>query len=208
MDYYKELILNIENKIKNGDLKQASSLIEAELALPYVPKDVLKKLNELKSSLVLETKIAKLSDEEIVEYLKGDGYHQLIAVDYLDKLNLRDYYDICQDYLKSDGFVNAKVLLVESLIKQEISDEYFLIKDEVEYTFIPRYAMLVEESLGYRECLKLLSDYYLKEPSYYLMAKDLLYKECFLYLPLSYDEDEASILANRITSYLDEILNK
>ena len=90
MDYYKELILNIENKIKNGDLKQASSLIEAELALPYVPKDVLKKLNELKSNLVLETKVERLSDEEIVEYLKGDGYHQLIAVDYLDKLNRID----------------------------------------------------------------------------------------------------------------------
>ena len=207
MDYYKDLILNIENKLKEEKYSEAETLINEELALPYVPKDILEKLHDLKHFLPNDHKNKLLSDEEIASYLKGDPYHQLIAVDYLDMLNLRNYYDICNDFLKSKGFINAKVLLIASLISQQISDEYDLNKDDLEYRFIPRYCMLPEESTGYNAALKILSDYYMKEPSSFLMAKDLLYKECFMYLPLSYDEDEADIIANNIISYLDDVLN-
>ena len=41
MDYYKDLILNIENKLKEEKYSEAETLINEELALPYVPKDIL-----------------------------------------------------------------------------------------------------------------------------------------------------------------------
>ena len=146
------------------------------------------------------------NEEEIREYLKGNEYRQLVAVEQLNKLNLREYYDLCNEYLKSDGFINAKVLLIESLVRQEISDEYTMLKDGMLFNFIPRYVMLPEESEGYNTALKILSDYYMKEPSYFLMARDLLYKDCLMALPLSYIREEGEMLARNIISYLDSVL--
>ena len=179
MDYYKELVSNIEKAIESADYDKASKLIDDELSLPYVPKDVLEKLREFKENIPAEDINRALSEEEIREYLKGNEYRQLVAVEQLNKLNLREYYDLCNEYLKSDGFINAKVLLIESLVRQEISDEYTMLKDGMLFNFIPRYVMLPEESEGYNTALKILSDYYMKEPSYFLMARDLLYKDCF-----------------------------
>ena len=206
MDYYKELVSNIEKAIESADYDKASKLIDDELSLPYVPKDVLEKLREFKENIPAEDINRTLSEEEIREYLKGNEYRQLVAVEQLNKLNLREYYDLCNEYLKSDGFINAKVLLIESLVRQEISDEYTMLKDGMLFNFIPRYVMLPEESEGYNTALKILSDYYMKEPSYFLMARDLLYKDCFMALPLSYISEEGEILARNIISYLDSVL--
>ena len=206
MDYYKELVSNIEKALESKDYELAERLINDELSLLYVPKDISDKLNEFKQLLPRKDINKSSSEEEIREYLNGDDYHQLVAVDQLNKFNLREYYDLCNEYLKSDGFINAKVLLIESLVRQEISDEYTLRRDGLEYSFIPRYVMLPEESEGYNLALKVLSDYYMKEPSYFLMAKDLLYKECFMALPLSYIKEEAEMLAQNIISYLDKVL--
>lgn len=206
MDYYKELVSNIEKAIESADYDKASKLIDDELSLPYVPKDVLEKLREFKENIPAEDINRTLSEEEIREYLKGNEYRQLVAVEQLNKLNLREYYDLCNEYLKSDGFINAKVLLIESLVRQEISDEYTMLKDGMLFNFIPRYVMLPEESEGYNTALKILSDYYMKEPSYFLMARDLLYKDCFMALPLSYISEEGEMLARNIISYLDSVL--
>ena len=206
MDYYKELVSNIEKAIESADYDKASKLIDDELSLPYVPKDVLEKLREFKENIPAEDINRTLSEEEIREYLKGNEYRQLVAVEQLNKLNLREYYDLCNEYLKSDGFINAKVLLIESLVRQEISDEYTMLKDGMLFNFIPRYVMLPEESEGYNTALKILSDYYMKEPSYFLMARDLLYKDCFMALPLSYIMEEGEMLAKNIISYLDSVL--
>ncbi|MGN1405616.1 MAG: hypothetical protein ACI4WM_05060 [Erysipelotrichaceae bacterium] len=207
MDYYKELVSNIEKALESGDYERAQKLIDDELALPYVPKDVLNRLNDFKAMLPEKDINKTLSEDEIREYLKNNEYKQLVAVEQLNKLNLREYYDLCNEYLKSDGFINAKVLLVESLVRQEISDEYTMLRDGLEYDFIPRYVMLPEESEGYNVALKILSDHYMKEPSYFLMARDLLYKECFLALPVSYIKEEGEMLAENIISYLDKVLN-
>ena len=206
MDYYKELVSNIEKAIESADYDKASKLIDDELSLPYVPKDVLERLREFKEKIPAKDINRTLSEEEIREYLKGNEYRQLVAVEQLNKLNLREYYDLCNEYLKSDGFINAKVLLIESLVRQEISDEYTMLKDGMLFNFIPRYVMLPEESEGYNTALKILSDYYMKEPSYFLMARDLLYKDCFMALPLSYISEEGEMLARNIISYLDSVL--
>ena len=131
MDYYKELVSNIEKAIESADYDKASKLIDDELSLPYVPKDVLDRLREFKENIPAKDINRALSEEEIREYLKGNEYRQLVAVEQLNKLNLREYYDLCNEYLKSDGFINAKVLLIESLVRQEISDEYTMLKDVV-----------------------------------------------------------------------------
>lgn len=88
------------------------------------------------------------------------------------------------------------------MIRQEISDEFTYINEGIEYNFIPRYVMLPEESLGFQKAYKLLEDIFMKDPSMFQMSKSLLYKECLMALPLSYDEQEGEDLANKIKEYI------
>ena len=204
MGYYDDLLVKIEDLIENQEYDESLKLIDSELSMPYIPNDVEAKLIEFKKLIPSETSLKSLNDEDIIAYLKMDENHQLRAVDELDRRNLRDYVDLCNEYLKSKGFINAKVLLIDSLIKQEINEEFTLNNNDIEYTFIPRYVMSPEESLGYLKALELLNSYFMKEPSKLELAKQLLYKECLLALPLNFEEDEASNLSNKIIEYIEE----
>lgn len=204
MGYYDELINNIDMLIKEENYDLAKDLIDKELSMPYVPNDIDRKLREYIKIIPFNNTIKALNDEEIIEYLRGSEGKQLRAIEELDRKNLRDYIDICDSYLKSDGFINGKVLLIDSLIKQDISDEFTMINDGIEYSFIPRYVMSPETSIGFIKSLDILNDVFMKEPSKLEMAKQLLYKECLLALPINYEEDEAIILTNKIQNYIKD----
>ena len=197
MGYYEDLIQNIDKYIKNEDYTNAKELIEEELKMSYVPLDVLKKLHKYKDEIPKEFVNTSLTDDDIVNYLNGSPEQQLIAVDYLDSKNLRDYINICNEFLCSKGIKNAKVLLIYSLIKQEISDDIKYIDTNVEYNFIPRFIMLPEESPGYIKALDYLNEWYMKEPSKLELAKSLVYKDAMLALPINYEEIEGETLAKK-----------
>lgn len=202
MTYYEELIRNLENFINAKQYKEALELINSELRLPYIPSDVYEKLIKLKDLIPKNEAKLSLNDEEIEEYLKSSNEKQLIAVEVLNHKNLRDYIDLCNEYLTNDGFINSKVLLIESLIKQDISDEINFNNDGLEYTFIPRYIMLPEESDGYKTAINRLNELFMKEPSKLEIAKSLVYKECIMALPINLDETEGYELANNIYKYV------
>lgn len=208
MSYYDELLVKIDSLIASKDYDEAYSLIESELKMPYIPKNIEDKLLDYKNMLPNDSKLTNLSLEDTIKYLKGSELEQLRAVDELNSLNLRDYLDICNDFLKGDGYINAKVLLVESLIKQEINEEIHMSSNGLEYDFIPKYVMLPEESLGYKKAIELLNNEYMKEPSKLELAKQLVYKECLLNLPLNFNEEEGSILADSAIRYINDAFNK
>lgn len=203
MGYYEDLLNTVNKEINDGNFATALDLIEKELSMPYVPSDVEKKLKEHLGNIPKNSSIKKLSDEDIISYLKSDETKQLIAIDELNDRNLREYLDICEEYLTSNGYINAKVLLVHSLISQDINEEIKMLNEGIEYKFIPKYVMLPEESLGFKAALAILDEKYMKEPSKLELAKELLYKECLLALPLNYEEDEAKQLANKIYEYIE-----
>lgn len=208
MSYYDELLVKIDSLIASKDYDEAYSLIESELKMPYIPKNIEDKLLDYKNMLPNDSKLTNLSLEDAIKYLKGSELEQLRAVDELNSLNLRDYLDICSEFLKNDGYINAKVLLVESLIKQEINEEIHMSCNGLEYDFIPKYVMLPEESLGYKKAIELLNNEYMKEPSKLELAKQLIYKECLLNLPLNFNEEEGSILADSAIRYINDAFNK
>lgn len=204
MSYYDDLLNTIDALIANKNILEAKSLVLNELKMPYIPSDIETKLNAYLKDFPKEDMSHHISIEEIVSYLKEDEEKQLIAVNELSRLNLRDYLDIVSEYLNSDGFINAKVLLIDSLISQDISNELNMVNEGVEYKFIPKYIVPVELSKGYVKAIKLVSDEYMKEPSKLKLAKDLIYKECILALPLSFEEDEAQNLANKAIEYINK----
>ena len=208
MNYYDETLEKIEKLLSENKEDEALLIINDELRQAYIPKDFEEKLFKYKDSFQKELVKKSLSDDEIIEYLKGPKEKQLIAVSLLDKKNLRDYVDVCNAYLSGDGFINAKVLLIDSLIRQEIGDDISFNNNGLEFNFIPKYQLPIEESDGYSSGNKYLEDYYMKDPSKLKMAKSLLYKELMLNLPINLEESEGVIIAKDICEYIEEAFNK
>lgn len=206
MNYYDEILTKIE-KLINDNKDEARKLVDDELAQPYIPRDAEEKLLKYKEELKESSLKKELSDEDIVEYLNDSKEKQLLAVSVLDRKNLRDYIELCNNYLKGDGFINAKVLLVDSLIRQEIGDDIYLNKDGLEFNFIPKFQLPIEESDGFIFGNKYLENYYLKDPSKLQMAKSLLYKELMLQLPINVEDSEGIIIAKDIIEYIEEAFN-
>lgn len=207
MNYYDDILNKINELIKNNDINKALSIVEEELRAPYLPKDFNEKLLSIYDNFHKNNTFI-MNDEMIEDFLYSTNEKQLIAVDQLNKKNLREYIDLCNEYLTSKGFINAKVLLVDSLIRQEIGEEIKMDKDGLLFEFIPKYQLPIEESDGYLSGKKHLNDYYLKEPSKAKIALDLLYKEMIMNLPINMNEEEGIEIAIKIIDYINCAFDK
>ena len=205
MDYYDELLLNVYKLLNENKTEDLRNLINNELKLAYVPRDIENKLRDILNDLgPSETTKKSFSDDEIFEYLKGSKEKQLIAVELLNKKNLREYIDICNEYLSNENaFINAKVLLIDSLVNQEIGEEICFKNEGLEYNFIPKYVIPIIESDGFISGKKYLEDIYLKEPSKLKMSMDLLYKDLMMSLPINLDDVEGIELSKKIVEYIE-----
>lgn len=201
-NYYDELIINIEKLISLGKKDEAIKIIDEELALPYVPRDIEEKLSqyliELKEK---DIHFKSISDDEMLDFLSGDETHQLIAVDELSRRNLRDYIDICDEYLKGDNYINSKALLIDSLIRQEINYVFTYINNSSLFKFNPSKLQIIEETDEFKDTIGILNDYYLKDPSKLQLACQLVYKEAMLSLPNRINGEK---LVKKIISYIDD----
>ena len=204
MNYYEDALQKIRKAREEGSIDEAVKLIEDELKAPYLPGEFEEEIRKIYEEIRPASTSYVIADDEICEYLKGPKEKQLLAVDHLDKKNLRDYTDICSEYLCSEGFLNAKVLLIDSLIRQEIGEEIRMEERGIVYEFIPKYLLRVEESDGYIRGSRYIADHYLKEPSRNRIALDLLYKELMLRLPINLDEEEGVVIAKDIIEYVDK----
>ena len=203
MNYYDELLTNLSRLMEDKQYDEAKSIIMNELNLVYVPKDVEEKLNEYLTIINQETRVVNiLSDEDINDYLLLDYEHQLIACNELGKRNLRDYIDICDGFLSNkNGYENAKALLIDSLIRQEISYPFKYVNDCSLIEFNPRNLRVIEETDGYIEASRIINDNYLKDPSKANIGIELLFKEALLALP---NQIDGRIVAEKIINYIDD----
>lgn len=205
MNYYDELIKNIDTLINNKDYEQAKSIILNELNLPYIPSEIEQKLNNYLSQIKQATFALKsLTDEDISEYLKGNFEHQLIACDELGKRNLRDYIDVANEYLKSDGYKNAKALLIDSLIRQEINYAFEYVNDGSLLAFNPSKLKVIEETEEFIKTKSEIENHYMKDPSKIQMGLELLYKEALLSLPNTISFE----VSKKIINYIDDAFSK
>ena len=188
----------------NKHYKEAEKLIDDELSMAYVPKDIESKLKGYKDEVKVYTfRSRSLNDEQLEEYLFNDPEHQLRAVTELDKRNLRDLIDLCDKYLRSNGFINAKVLLIDSLIRQQIDHRFVYINNDDRYEFNPKDVKKADEAEGYLSAINCLQEYYLKEPSKLLLAEQLLNKEALLALPFNLSYEDGIKIAEKIENYID-----
>lgn len=209
MSYYDDVLKKIDTLIDNKEYDKALSTLKDELSVAYIPRDFEKlfeeRLDRLSSFVKNDAKT--INDEELFSYLKSTPEKQLVAVNILDTKNLRDYLDVVEDYLLGDGLKNAKVLLIDSLIRQEISESIKAKIDDIDYEFIPKYLLPPEESDGYKSAKKLIDDYFMKEPSKLRIANDLLYKDVILMLPLNPEEQEGELLFKKVIDFIEKAFN-
>ena len=199
MNYYEDILNEIEENIDNGQFLDAERLIRNELSVSYIPRDVERNLNEYLSRIRRDSfEKRSLSDEQIEDYLQKDEIHQLMAVDELNKKNLRNYIDTVQSYLSGDGYLNGKVLLIDSLIRQEINCD-FIYNGK---TFNPSKIIVPEKSEGFLSALELIRERFMKDPSMMAMAEQLLYKEALMALPETLNKEEGISIADKIIVYI------
>ncbi len=211
-NYYNEVIDEIKKAIENGELEEADYLLKKELSMPYIPQDVEEALHKLKKDVAYAKSDKKDIREESLEDLlsklsHGKAQSQLAAANALQERNLRSCVEEIQNYLEKDPCPEAAALIIEALAEQEIDDEFTLRKDGIEYTFYGDEVVPVTKSKGLLKTLDLLQDEYLKNPSMFQLAKSILIHKVYLYLPLSYEEEEANYLKEEIVQEIESLLN-
>ena len=175
-NYYDEVLDTLKELYEKKEYLKAQSIIEEELSMPYIPLDFEKELNNIAKDIKasVKSKDIILDDEMLEEYLGGDDYRQILAINYLDSMNLRNYLPLINKYLIGNGNRECKCLLISSLIDQEINEEITVNKDGLEISFIPKYAEPIEMTDGYNSALNFIKEVFENEnPAFFNMCKEV-----------------------------------
>ena len=204
MNYYDEILKEIEDSLNQGDLEQAQYLLKRELSMPYIPPEVEEKLHGLARTLQGKRRDqesdrdhSRPSLEHLLKGLHGTPENQLAAAGELADANLREAVVPLQQYLSSSPAPMAAALVIDALAQQEIQEEFVYRKGDVEYTFYGDSVTPVASSQ--KELLN--------QPSLYQMAKSLMIQKAYLYLPLSYEEEESEELVQQCIQEVETLMH-
>ncbi|MCI5773436.1 MAG: hypothetical protein MR210_02635 [Erysipelotrichaceae bacterium] len=206
--YYEEVLEQIEALIKEDRINEARYIVDQELGMPYIPLDIETRLLQLRKSCQQDQYRASTFDLNKLEaYLNGNKEQALIAIDQLSKLNVRNYLDLIASFLLKNDDDSLKGILIDVLIEQKVAEELLVIKDGLNYAFIPSMLERPANSLAYQATNKLLDNYLYNYPSLLTMSKQLLNQVFFKALPLAYEEDESLMIALTIIAHLAKLLD-
>ncbi|MDD6258611.1 MAG: DUF3196 domain-containing protein [Erysipelotrichaceae bacterium] len=198
--YYDEILEEIQDLMDENKNEEAMQIVKKELSMPYIPSDVEPQLKKLKRELdyrcSLDRQRTEVSSDALLEKLYGKEAEQLSAAAALSSRNLREFLPEIQNWLEDNPFPEAAALMIEAIAEQDIKDDFTLRTNDVEYDFYGDSVTPVAESEGFLEADKLLYDWLgMKHPDLYEMARTLLIHEVYMFLPLSYEKEEAVHLA-------------
>ncbi len=199
MSYYDEVLEDISRALKSNELDEADYLIRKELSMPYIPAEIEQKLYAMKKEIVYRRSEKKEAAEEtldaLLRKLKGRPKSQLTAAEKLSDRNLRACIEEIRDWLSKDPLPEAAAFIINALAEQEIQDDFEYTKNGVEYSFSGDSVMPVAKSEGFLYAYSYLEDWLSTNPALLEMAKTLLINDAYMYLPLSYEKEEAEIIA-------------
>lgn len=211
-NYYDEILEEIRKRIDEKEYNQAMQLIQKELSMPYIPAEVEPELrnlqNQVKFFLNDAKKTSQQSIDDLLEGLRGNARQQLASCASISKYNLRDYVPEIQSYLSQDPYPEAAALLVEEIAEQEIQEEFVWNKDGVEYQFYGDSLTPCALSKGFLKACEYLQKWFDKNLDLYEMSKTLLVHEVFMFLPLSYEEEEGEMLAYDIFEQICHMMGR
>ena len=206
-NYYQELIERITRYIEEESYEAASALIEEELKLPYVPADTYDRLiglrEQIRGYLTREPVTRFLSAREVLQDLKRGGEKAYRAILILNKVNIREYLDVIQDYLLSDKTDRMIVSVLFDLChKQEVNTLLQYCDNGTWKQVRPSRLQDVSDNGIFREAMKLLGARFENEnPSFAELCRQILAEYAYLKYPDPLDKS-ASILVSEAVRYV------
>lgn len=205
--YYEDILKKVEDHMKERDFESAFKIVEEELSMPYIPRDVEEKLiayyNQCRSELrVKETK--SYDDEDIDSMLQGSLEETFLAVEQLKNSNIRKHCDAIAKYLsKEDVHPLVRALLIEAMMEQGITDEFTTQIDGMDVTFTPCAIEAPMETEGITIAAGYLKEWFENDnPTFAMMCVESLVKEAYLRLPFNIDEEDGEAIAAAVAHYV------
>ncbi len=212
INYYQTIVNHIEKLIESNDFIGASKIIEEELSMPYVPKDVLMKLQQLhelcKFNLSEEKKSEILSPEKVYEYLKHGSSKAYKALETLSIANIRNYLEVIKDLLV-DNAVNRvlKSLLIEQLQIQQINRIINFTIDNQVYSIIPSKIPSPLSQTNYQVINKRLESIVESNPSFLHQCQMILINVIYDNYPFLIKDEDVEITTYSIIAYVYKAYN-
>lgn len=211
-NYYDEIVDEIQSLIKADQCRDAMALVQKELSMPYIPPEIEAQLKKMKRDLQYQISEksggTEVSVDVLLERLKGRPEEQLAAAAALSKRSLRECLPEIQEWLANDPFPQAGALIVEAIAEQEIGEEFVWNRGGTEYTFFGDGLTPAADSTGFQKAEKLLEDWLSNDhPDLYEMARTLLIHEVYMFLPLSYDQEEGEPLALEMVKQVSDMMD-
>lgn len=202
-NYYDEIIAEIKKMMSSDHLSEAEHLLDEELSMPYIPFYAEKQFRELERELHgLKTKDGfhgVLPHEIERSLLSEDPALQLRAVQSLSQFSCRSYLDAIQAFFDIRPDQKIQALMIDILIEQQVNEEFVIEVDGMQMSFIPLYQERPHETDGFIKAQQLLNQWFENDnPALLAMCQQILIQECFLMLPMSFEEEEAFSLAYTI----------
>lgn len=161
--FYDIMIIYLNSLINIGEKEKALKLVKEELSMPYIPMNFEDKFLEIYKEVAYIEKEGKeynLSREKIEEILcvEEDKNLIILAIVELCKLNIRDFFECIREFFKRDVKTVYKVMLVDAMRGQGVTNEFVLINKGKEYKVIPSFCENVLESKPYVYIRKIIED--------------------------------------------------
>jgi hypothetical protein len=211
--YYDEILEEIRELADAGEHEEALYMIRKELKMPYVPSDFEKAIRSLARDIKAamnekkEPKEASLSS--LLAGLRGNEASQLASATQLIQRNLRDCLEEIKYFLSHHPCPEAAALIMEAIGEQEIREEFTLVTDTMTAEFYGDSIVPVAESPGFLKALTCLKEWLENDnPSMMEMCRTVLIREVYMFLPLTYDEEEGEDLALRVTQQVSSLLDE
>ncbi len=188
-NYYDEIIQKIERLISEEKKDEAFDILKEELSQPYIPKEVMNKLENIFENVYVEEVVSKqITIEDAREGLLNLSIGHLVQ--NMFTLNLRMLSDEILYYLENSKEYLSMSMLLYTLINQGVNMNFNINKFGVANTFNTLNINIIDEELmiKYSELFeKEFEKEFEKDPVYARYCVDILSYYFLVSFPFKFD---------------------
>lgn len=186
-NYYENIVKEIKELIAKEDHDKAFDLLKEELSQPYVPKEILRELENIFENVFVEEVVSKqVTLEEAKKALSTLSIENVVTNFFT--LNLRMLTEEILYYLKNSDDYLSMSLLIYHLINQGINMNFTLTKFNLTNTFNTLDINMLDEELMVKY-MDLFEKEFEKTPVYVKYCSDILNYYFLVTFPFKLDND-------------------
>lgn len=206
-NYYTSLLQHLQHLMDHQEIEAAKQIVEEELSMPFVPKDVLKKLQDYQSQIdqmiSKEKPFRLMSPQEVYECFQAQNEKTYQALEVLSKSNIRVYLEVIQEILLDDKMAYLwKALLIEQLSLQQVTNLMQYTKNGQVFHIIPSAILpaLSQENVG--KVQKRLEELIADNPSFLAQCQMVLVQVCYQRYPQQILDEAIDLVSYSIIRYV------